>query len=52
MLRTLQNVKADTTQLVDIGVENLGEEANLWRSHGIVFGQEELQLENAACGSC
>lgn len=30
-------------------MEDLGEEANLGRDHGIVIGKEELELESAAC---
>jgi hypothetical protein len=29
-------------------VIDLGKEANLGRSHGVVVGEEELELENAA----
>lgn len=29
-------------------MKDLGEESNLWGSHGIVVWEEELQLENAA----
>lgn len=48
MVRTFQNVKADTAQLVDVGVEDLGQEADLGRDHGVVVGEEELELEVAA----
>lgn len=44
-MRTLQNVQADTTQLVDVGVEDLGEEADFGRDHRIVIWEEELELE-------
>lgn len=50
-VRTLQDVKADTAQLVDVGVEDLGEEADLGRGHGVVVGKEQLELEGAACSS-
>ena len=35
-LLTLQDVEADAAELVDIGVVDLGEEANLWGDHRIV----------------
>lgn len=47
---TLQDVEANTTQLVDVWVVDLGQEANLGRSHGVVFWEEELELEDSACG--
>lgn len=43
--RTLQDVEADTAQLVDVGVEDLGQEANLGGDHGVVVGEEELEFE-------
>lgn len=46
-VRTFQDVKADAAKLVDIGVEYLGEEADLGRCHGIVVREEQLQLERA-----
>lgn len=48
-MRTFQDVKADPTKLVDIGVEDLGEEADLGRGHGVVVREEELELEGTAC---
>jgi len=27
----------------------LGQESDLWRSHGIIVREEELKLENATC---
>lgn len=47
---TLQHIQADATQLVDVGVEDLGQEADLGRDHGVVVGEKELELEGAACG--
>lgn len=47
--RTLQDIQADTAQLVNIGVEDLGEEADLGGSHGVVIREKELKLEDAAC---
>ena len=44
--RTLENVKADATELVDIGVKDLCEESNLRRGHRVVIGQEQLELED------
>ena len=45
---TLQDVQADAAKTVDVGVVDLGEEANLWRSHGVVVREEELEIEDAA----
>lgn len=47
--RTFQDVKADATQLVDVGVEDLGQEADLGGHHWVVVGEEELELEVTAC---
>lgn len=46
---TLQDVKADTAKLIDVGVEYLSEEANLRRRHRVVVGEEQLELKGAAC---
>lgn len=51
-MRTLQDVQADTTELVDIRVEDLGEEADLGRRHRVVVGKEELEFEDTACKLC
>ena len=45
---TLQDVQTDPAEFVNVGVVYLGQEADLGRSHGIVIGQEQLELENAA----
>ena len=45
---TFQDVEADTTKLVNIGVVNLSQEANLRRRHRVLLGQEQLQLEETA----
>lgn len=47
LYHTFQDVEADAAKLVDIGVEYLGEEADLGRCHGIIVGEEQLQLECA-----
>ena len=44
---TLQYVQADATQLVNVWVVDLGQEANLGRCHGIIIRKEELELEDA-----
>lgn len=44
---TFQDVEADATKLVDVGVEYLGEEADLGWRHGVVVREEQLQLECA-----
>jgi hypothetical protein len=48
LAHTLQNIEADAAELVDVRVEDLGEEANFGRSHGIVLGQKQLKLEYPA----
>lgn len=45
--RTLENIQANTAELVDVGMENFGQESDLRRGHRIVIGEEELELENA-----
>jgi hypothetical protein len=45
---TFEDVKTDTAKLVNVWMVNFGEKADLWRLHGIVFGKEELKLEDAA----
>lgn len=45
---TLEDIEADTAKLVNVGVVDLGHEADLGRSHGVVLGQEQLQLEDTA----
>ena len=44
----LQDVEADAAQLVDVGVVNLRAEENLGWRHGVLLGQEELTVEEAA----
>lgn len=44
----LQNVQADATQLVHIGVVDLGQEADLGGRHRVILREEQLQLEHAA----
>lgn len=46
---TLEDVEANAAQPVDVGMVDLGEEADLGRSHGVVVWQEELELEDTAC---
>lgn len=45
---TLEDVQTDAAQSVDVGVVDLGEEADLGRGHGVVIGEKELELEDAA----
>lgn len=49
---TLQDVQADSAEAVDVGVVNLCEEADLGRSHGVVVGQEQFELEDSTCIMC
>ena len=44
---TLEDIETDATQPVDVGVIDLGEEAHLGRRHGVVVGEEQLELEDA-----
>lgn len=46
---TLQDVQADSTEFVNVGVVDLGQESDLWRCHGVVVWQEELELEYSSC---
>jgi hypothetical protein len=48
VIPTLEDVKTDTAELIDIGMIDLGQEANLGRSHGVVVWEEELELEDAS----
>lgn len=43
----LEDVQADATELVDVGMVHLGQEADLGRGHGVIGGEEEFQLECA-----
>jgi len=45
---TLQNVKADTTELVDVGVVYFREKPNFGRSHWVVIWKEQLKLKDPA----
>jgi hypothetical protein len=45
---TLEDIETDATQPVDVWVVDLGQEADLGRGHGVVIGEEELELEDAA----
>jgi hypothetical protein len=35
--------------LTDVGMVDLGEEPHFGRCHGVVFRQEQFQLEDSAC---
>jgi len=43
----LQNVKADSAESVDVGMVDLGEEADFGRGHRVVIRKEKLKLEGA-----
>ena len=45
----LEDVEADAPELVDVRVVDLGEEAHFGRRHRVVFREEQLELELAAC---
>lgn len=34
--------------LTDVGMVDLGQEADLWRGHGVILHQKQLGLEDAA----
>lgn len=44
----LEDVQADATQLVDIGVVDLRQKTNLGCVHRVILRQEQLQLKKAA----
>lgn len=44
-----ENVEADSSELVNVGMVNLGQESNFRRSHRVLFWQEQFELECAAC---
>ena len=44
----LQDIEADSSELVDIWVVNLGSEQNLWWNHWVLFWQEELAVEDTS----
>ena len=39
---------ADLSVLIDVGVPDVGEDAELWRLQRILFGEEEVTLEKPA----
>ncbi len=41
----LEDVQADATKLVNVGVVDLGVEEDLGRTHRVVFGQQDLGFE-------
>jgi len=45
----LEHIQAYPAQAIDIGVVDAGEEAYSWRTHGVVVGEEELEVEDTAC---
>jgi hypothetical protein len=44
---TLQHVKANAAELVDVGVVDLGEETDLWGRHWVIIWEEEFEVEDA-----
>lgn len=44
---TLQDIQADTAKAIDVGVVDLGQEADLGGCHGIIVGKEELKTEDS-----
>ena len=47
-VHTLEHIKTDTTELVDVGMVYLCKESNLWWGHRIVVRKKQLKLEDAA----
>lgn len=45
----LQHIQADSAQAIDVRVVYAGQEAYSRRAHRVVVGEEELELEDAAC---
>lgn len=46
---TLENIETDTTELVNVGMIDFGQESDLGRGHWIVIWKEQLKLKNATC---
>lgn len=44
---TLQHIKADAAELVDVGVVDLGEETDLGGRHWVIIWEEEFEVEDA-----
>lgn len=44
---TLQHVKADAAELVDVGVVDLGEETDLGGRHWVIIWEEEFEVKDA-----
>ena len=42
----LQDIKTDSTEVVDVGVIYLGAEDNFRGRHGVLIGEKELSIEN------
>lgn len=45
---TLQHVKADATELVDVWMVDLGEEADLGGRHRVIIWEEEFEVKDTA----
>jgi hypothetical protein len=45
--RTLENIQADATKLIDVGMVDFGQESDLWWGHGVIIWEEQLELEDA-----
>lgn len=50
-VRTFEDIKTDTSQLVNVGMVDLGQKSDLGWRHWVVVWQEELELEDTACPS-
>ena len=52
MRLTLEHIETDPAQLVDIRMVDLGQKPDLGGRHRVIIGKEQLELEDAALGSC
>lgn len=46
---TLQDIQTNAAETINVGVVDLGEEADLGRGHGVVIGKEEFKTEDSTC---
>lgn len=46
---TLQDIQTNAAETINVGVVDLGEEADLGRGHRVVIGKEEFKTEDSTC---
>ena len=44
---TLEDIQADPSKPVNIGMVDLRQESNLRRGHGVIFRQEQLKVKDS-----